>query len=167
MKKVLYWITFGILLLDQTVKFHVVRNIDFGKTVEVIPHFFSLTHVKNTGGAWSLFREYPYLLVIISALFLIGLNHYLLSAKHISKLEALAYGCTMGGVLGNFIDRVLKDGVVDYFHFQFGSYSYPIFNIADIAIVLGVGFFFVDVIRGEKNENRSRSSQGTDRSVSQ
>ena len=71
----------------------------------------------------------------------------------------------MGGILGNFIDRVVRDGVVDYIGFQFGNYSFPIFNIADMAIVIGVGLALLEMIKGD-NHDRDRSKKERDKTRS-
>ncbi len=153
MKKYIYYLTFGILLIDQMVKYFVVQNIVLSEVISVIPNFFYLTYVKNTGGAWSLFHSIPYLLIIISFVFLIFMNRYILKIKEFSLIEIISYGFLMGGVLGNLIDRVLVSGVIDYIGFQFGSYYYPIFNLADIFIVLGMVLIIMKEFGGFKNEH--------------
>ncbi len=153
MKKYIYYLTFGILLIDQMVKYFVVQNIVLSEVISVIPNFFYLTYVKNTGGAWSLFHSIPYLLIMISFVFLIFMNRYILKIKEFSLIEIISYGFLMGGVLGNLIDRVLVSGVIDYIGFQFGSYYYPIFNLADIFIVLGMVLIIMKEFGGFKNEH--------------
>lgn len=153
MKKYIYYLTFGILLIDQMVKYFVVQNIVLSEVISVIPNFFYLTYVKNTGGAWSLFHSIPYLLIMISFVFLIFMNRYILKIKEFSLIEIISYGFFMGGVLGNLIDRVLVSGVIDYIGFQFGSYYYPIFNLADIFIVLGMVLIIMKEFGGFKNEH--------------
>ncbi len=153
MKKYIYYLTFGILLIDQMVKYFVVQNIGLSEVISVIPNFFYLTYVKNTGGAWSLFHSIPYLLIMISFVFLIFMNRYILKIKEFSLIEIISYGFLMGGVLGNLIDRVLVSGVIDYIGFQFGSYYYPIFNLADIFIVLGMVLIIMKEFGGFKNEH--------------
>lgn len=158
MKKYIYYLTFGIVLIDQVIKYFIVHNIQLSEVVHVIPNFFYLTYVKNTGGAWSLLNSVPYLLIIVSFIFLILFNHYLLKKKEISLFEVISFGFIMGGVLGNLIDRVMVSGVIDYIGFKFGSYYYPIFNFADIFIVVGMLLVILKEFGGEKYEHsRSRS----------
>ena len=85
--------------------------------------------------------------------FLIFMNRYILKIKEFSLIEIISYGFLMGGVLGNLIDRVLVSGVIDYIGFQFGSYYYPIFNLADIFIVLGMVLIIMKEFGGFKNEH--------------
>ena len=157
MKKKIYYLTLGTLLIDQLLKYLVTSNMVLSETISLIPNFFYLTYVKNTGGAWSILDTVPYFLIIINFFFIIGVNYYIYRKKKLSSLEGVYFGLILGGVLGNLMDRILVEGVVDYIGLQFGSYHYPIFNFADIAIVVGVFLIVIETLRGEKNENRSRN----------
>lgn len=156
-KKNIYYLTFGVFLIDQVIKYFIVHNIQLSEVVNIIPNFFYLTYVKNTGGAWSLFNSIPYLLIIVSFLFLIFVNRYILKKQEFSIFEVIYLGFIMGGVLGNLIDRVMVSGVIDYIGLKFGSYYYPIFNFADIFIVAGMLLIILKEFGGEKYEHsRSR-----------
>lgn len=157
MKKIIYSLTLGIVIIDQFIKYLITKNFLLSETLDVIPNFFYLTYVKNTGGAWSIFENIPYLLVIVSAAFIIGINYYISKSDSFTKLETITYGMLLGGVFGNFIDRLLVSGVIDYLGFQFGNYYFPIFNFADIMIVLGIGLMIIDTLRGDLHEYRSRN----------
>ena len=156
MKKNIYVITFIILLLDQIVKNIVLKIIDVGEIISIIPDFFFFTYVKNTGGAWSILNNHTYILTLISFICIIALNYYLNKKDKYTKLETVYLGLIMGGMIGNFIDRILYQGVIDFIGFKFGSYQFPIFNIADITIVVGVGLIIFEMIRGEIYEYRSK-----------
>ena len=156
MKKNIYVITFIVFLLDQVVKNIVLKAIQLEETIYVIPNLFFFTNVKNTGGAWSILENYPFILTLISFLCVIGLNYYIAKKIKFSKLEICYLGLIMGGVIGNFIDRILYEGVIDFIGIIFGSYQFPIFNIADMAIVVGVGLIILEMIGGEVCEYRSK-----------
>ena len=138
MKKNIYGITFSIFVLDQVVKNIILKVVEVGEVISIIPNFFFFTHGKNSGGAWSILESYPFILTLISFICIMGLNYYLSKKNKFTKLETIYLGLIMGGMVGNFIDRILYEGVIDFIGFKFGSYQFPIFNIADIAIVLGV-----------------------------
>lgn len=156
MKKYIYVLTFIVILVDQFVKTIITNNIKLNEVVEVIKNFFYITNTKNTGGAWSILNDYPIILTLISAFCVIGINMYLTKREQFNKLEIIYYGLLIGGIIGNLIDRILYDGVIDYIGFNFGNYSFPIFNIADITIVISIFLIIVEMIRGDINEHRSR-----------
>lgn len=157
MKKKIYLIAFIILVIDQLIKRIIAASFIVSEKIYIIPRFFYLTYVKNTGGAWSVFDSIPYLLVIISALFLILISQYVYQKNNFSKLEIIYLGMIIGGTFGNFIDRILVSGVIDYIGLRFGNYYYPIFNLADIMIVLGVFLVIIETIRRDSNESGSRT----------
>lgn len=156
MKKKIFSLTLIVFFLDQLLKHIVASKVLLQEAFYVIPRFFYITHVQNTGGAWSIFSSIPYFLVIIN-IFLLGLLiGYIYKKETFSLVEVIYFGLILGGVLGNLMDRIFLDGVVDYIGIQFGNYYYPIFNFADIAVVIGMALIIIEIIRGEKHENRSR-----------
>lgn len=156
MKKKIFSLTLIVFFLDQLLKHIVASKVLLQEAFYVIPHFFYITYVQNTGGAWSIFSSIPYFLVIINILLLGLLIGYIYKKETFSLIEVIYFGLILGGVLGNLMDRIFLDGVVDYIGIQFGSYYYPIFNFADIAVVIGMTLIIIEIIRGEKHENRSR-----------
>ncbi len=155
-KDTIYVICLIVLLFDQVIKGIVINNMVLHQTIELIPNFFSIHYLRNTGGAFSILGSNTLLLTLISVLVVVVLNYYLLKEKKFSKLAIMSYGLLLGGILGNLFDRLIYQYVIDYLSFQFGSYSFPVFNLADVAIVIGVVLFGIDVIGGEVCEFRSR-----------
>ena len=155
MKKYIYYLTLGIFLIDQCLK-QIILNQLKALPLTVIPSFFTIRYVENTGGAWGILNQNTYLLTVLSALVMILLNRYLLKEKEVTRLEVGAYGLFMGGLLGNFVDRIIYGHVIDYLDFKLFSYDYPVFNFADIALVIGVLLLIIDMVRRDKNENRRR-----------
>lgn len=164
-KKNIYIITLILVILDQVVKRIIINSFSLLEVKEIIPDFFYFTYVENTGAAWSILEDSTFFLTVISAICLIILNRYLMKKNTFSHLEEWYYGLIMGGILGNFIDRVVRDGVVDYIGFEFGNYQFPIFNIADMAIVIGVGLVLLEMIKGD-NDDRDRSKKERDKTRS-
>ena len=143
-----------VLLLDQIVKLIICQKMKVNQMITVIPKFFSLFYVKNTGAAFSILKNNTSLIVVISCIVLSIIDWYIKQNRKISKLEKTALGLITGGIVGNLIDRVLHHAVIDYLYFQFGSYGFPVFNIADIAITIGVVLMIVDMFRDKKEERR-------------
>lgn len=104
----------------------------------VIPGFFNLVHVGNTGAAWSMFSGSGIWLglLAIATLTAIYFWRHSLGLRH--GIAQLCFGGLVGGTIGNLTDRVRVGHVVDFLDFHFGSYIYPTFNIADMGIVCGV-----------------------------
>ncbi|HYC70542.1 MAG TPA: signal peptidase II [Opitutaceae bacterium] len=131
-----------VVALDQFTKALVVARLPFGtygsEQTAVIPGFFYLAHVGNTGGAWSIFagRSLPLALVGIAVLVAVFIWR-----KHLGLRERFVqwcFGLFVGGSVGNIIDRLWHGHVVDFLDFRFGAYVFPTFNVADSAICVGV-----------------------------
>lgn len=161
MKKNIYWLTIILLCIYQSIKVIVTKNMLLLKSITIIPNFFNITYVENPGGAWSILSSNTFLLTIISAIVLIGLNIYLSKKEKYSKLEIISYGLIMPGVLGNFIDRLINNAVIDYLDFKIFNYNFPIFNFADILIVCGIAIMMLEILieeRGIKNASRKQNN---------
>ncbi|NVM22158.1 MAG: signal peptidase II [Desulfobacterales bacterium] len=133
-----------IVLVDQITKEIVTHTLSLHENLEVIPGFFSLTHIRNTGGAFGLFagkatwvRTLFFLAVSLLALGIIfSLYTKIAPGK---PLVAAALAMVFGGALGNLIDRFRFGEVVDFLDFHIGAAHWPAFNVADSAISVGVG----------------------------
>ena len=133
-----------VLLSDQASKFFISRALLSAprRSLTVIENFFSLTLVYNRGGVFGLFPERNTLFVILSFLTIVGLAALLLQRRFFppGRLTRIAGGLILGGAIGNLIDRLRYNYVVDFLDFQFGDYHWPAFNLADSAICVGVVF---------------------------
>jgi len=149
-------ISLGVLLIDMLSKVLIKHFILLGIRVRIIKGFLYITYVKNTGAAFSIFRNNTIFLIILSIL-VIGLLFYYLNKKEsISKLENISYGLILGGALGNLFDRITYGYVIDFIDIYIFKYDYPVFNIADMAIVIGVIILIIDLFRGEKDGIKGR-----------
>lgn len=144
------------LLIDQIIKITVLNFMDPFTTKVIVKDFFELTFVKNTGGAWGILSNNLIFLIGVSTIALLILNSYIKKDRNINNLMNISYGFLMGGILGNLIDRIFRGYVIDFFHFYIFGYDYPVFNIADILIIVGLFLMLIEVIRGEINECKSR-----------
>jgi len=137
-----------IVLIDQISKIVMSSILSLGESVKVIKDFFYLTYVHNYGGAWSIFSNKVALLVVITFLIIYILIKYMAKFK-INKKNIIAFGLLFGGILGNLIDRICFGYVKDFLDFKIFGYNYPVFNVADIAIVFGVILMIIAIIKGE------------------
>jgi signal peptidase II len=130
-----YLIALLIIGCDQFLKFLVVSKMALGVPVEVIDHVLQLTYVRNTGAAFSLFIGFSSYLVVVGlvVVLLVLYFHYRLPQK--SLLLQIGMAFILGGSIGNLTDRVIHGYVIDYIDFI----VWPVFNLADIMINLGVG----------------------------
>ncbi|PZE22633.1 signal peptidase II [Paenibacillus xerothermodurans] len=158
-----YIYAFIVLLLDQATKWIIVNRMQLGESIPVIGEFFQITSHRNRGAAFGILQNQRAFFIVITIAVVVGLIWYLKKmVQEGRRLLPFALSLLLGGALGNFIDRVLFGEVVDFlqFRFQFDwfgtavDYTYPIFNIADAAIVVGVILIFLDTFSSWRNEKR-------------
>ena len=136
-KKTMYSIATIILVIDQVLKIVLSKTISLKGKVTIIPNFFSLYYLKNTGAAFSIFQNQQLFLIIISVIVLLIINH-ILKKETLTKKTSVYYGLLIGGIYGNLLDRIIRKGVIDYLSFSFFKYDFPVFNFADSMIVIGI-----------------------------
>ncbi len=131
---------------DQWSKVLVERHLSSGRIVELIPGFFSLRYTTNYGAAWGMMSGYGWLLLVIGVAVLAAAMIFLryLTEGYIERY--LAIFTIAGGVIGNSIDRMWRGHVVDFLAVDLQFYHWPIFNLADCAICVGVGLFLLSVL---------------------
>lgn len=153
---VLYIISLVVVIVDQLTKFLVVSNMNIANEIEIIHNFFSIFYVTNTGAAFSSFRDQTTLLIIVSIFCIAIINAIIQREKFNYKLSVISLGLLLGGMIGNLIDRVIYKNVIDFLSFNIFGYKFPVFNIADICITLGVfiyiGINLVEEIREKKKK---------------
>ena len=144
-----------LLGLDLLIKYLVSSYLT---SVNIIDNFFSLTYVLNDGAAFSLFASRTYLLILIALICLFFII-YELKNNLDDRVLSIGYSLVLAGLLGNFLDRLIDGYIIDYLSFKILGYNYPIFNFADILIVVGIIVVIIKEIlkeRGKKNEVRSK-----------
>lgn len=142
-----------IFIIDQLVKLAIGFGIDVNTSFVVIKNFFSLSNVHNYGAAFSILYGNRIFLIIVSIFALVFVYYFMLKNKDLSKLDIAIYSLLIGGILGNMFDRIVYGYVVDFFDFHIFWYDFPVFNIADICIVISVFLILCDTIRGYNNGN--------------
>ena len=115
-------------------------------------------YLKNTGAAFSILEDSTPLLVIISVIVIVLLDRSIKKTSKFTNLEEISLGLIMGGIFGNLIDRIIHHGVIDYLSFRIFKYNFPVFNLADISIVIGVGLYIISIIK-DKERIRSKYNE--------
>ncbi|MFC6331342.1 signal peptidase II [Paenibacillus septentrionalis] len=144
-------------VLDFITKKWIATNMKIGEEFSVIGDFFLITSHRNRGAAFGILQDQRIFFIIITIAILSGILYYAhIMREKGTKTLLIGLALVLGGALGNFIDRVRFGEVVDFFKFNFGSYTFPIFNIADSAIVIGVGLIMLDTLLDVRREQKQK-----------
>lgn len=144
------WISLLIIVADQLSKGAVRQQFDLYQ-IQEITSWFNLTRLHNTGAAFSFLADaggwQQWFFVVLGVVVSLGVMIWLRLVPKNNQMLAIGLCLVIGGALGNVIDRVVLGYVVDFLDFHFGSYHWPAFNLADIAIVSGAGLLILDSFR--------------------
>ena len=140
---VLVYATF-FFIIDRITKLMIVNNSHL-MPITIIDKFFSITYVKNPGVAFGWFPDWRLPPILMALAMILIITYYSLKLPEEERITRWALALLVGGAIGNLYDRVVYGFVVDFFLFHFGSFDFPVFNIADIIIDLGVFMLFVDI----------------------
>jgi signal peptidase II len=140
-----------VVVLDRWSKHVVARRIPLYSHIQVIPGFFQLTHTENTGAAFSLFADSnahwkTAMLIAFSVIALMVVSVLLWKNDHAHMITGIGLSLIMGGALGNLWDRLARGRVVDFLLFYYKRYQWPVFNLADSAIVIGAGLLVLEIV---------------------
>ncbi|KRM87683.1 signal peptidase II [Liquorilactobacillus vini] len=144
-----FLLMFAVVLLDQLVKHYVMVNIPLNHSINFIPHFLALAHIRNYGAAWNILtgQRVFFFLITLIALVILG---YLFKKTWQNWIYALGISLMIGGTIGNFIDRIRIGYVVDMFELKF--INFPVFNVADSALTVGVIILLLAVFRDDRHD---------------
>ncbi len=159
--KRLHILAFIILIADQISKLAIERAIPFGSfyppdNIVIVPGFFNLVHVGNTGAAWSLFSGYPKALAALGIIALLLLYFFRNALQLKLPQSQWSFGLIIGGIIGNLIDRFRLGHVTDFLDFHAGGWHFPSFNVADSAITVGVALHILFSFRHPEPEAASK-----------
>ena len=148
--------SFLILLLDQLTKFLISNNFTLGEGTDFIKGFIDIVYIHNTGGAWGILSGNSWGFLSLTVILMLILITLLLKIGRKSKLLFWAVSLVISGGVGNLIDRIFRGGnLVDFLHLEFFP-TFPVFNVADIAVCTGAGllilYFVLDTIADYKNK---------------
>jgi lipoprotein signal peptidase len=151
--QLIYWLLFAVLVAgDQGLKYFVTNNIAPMTVHDFIPGVLSLTHITNTGAAWSMLEGKMLFFYLVTIIAVIVLVYLFVKADKKDYLYRFSLICLLAGTVGNAIDRFTRHFVVDMFNLDF--INFPIFNLADTYITVGVILIVLSLIiqvAGEKN----------------
>ena len=153
MKKKVYIFSLIFFIIDLISKILVINTIK--KEIVLIPNFLSFNKVSNEGAAFSILNGGRIFFILLGVTVIIYIVKYMLKSIN-NKVEILSYSLILGGIIGNLFDRIVYGKVVDFISFKIFGYYFPIFNIADSMIVIGAILLIINLIKGDKNEIRSK-----------
>lgn len=147
-----------VLVFDQISKYLVSVNFSLGETKPFLKGFIDFVYIHNRGAAWGMMQGKTWFLIGITSVMLLICTFVLIKLGK-DKLLFWAVSLVLSGGIGNMIDRIFRGGsVVDFLHFEFWP-TFPVFNIADCAVVLGAGllilYFIIDMVKEKKNNEHS------------
>lgn len=147
-----------VVLLDQITKYWAYYNLRFKPDVQVINNFFKLSYAENPGIAFGVLSDIEgnwkvWLLSTVSFIAISLVTYFAYNAPPTKKLLIIALTLILGGIIGNLIDRLHLQVVIDFLEFYVGSYHWPTFNIADMAICIGAGLLSIDILTETSETN--------------
>jgi len=147
MKLILFLITISVIVLDQVTKQIITRTMEVGYPRTIINNFLYITYHRNAGAAFGILQGRMLFFYVVTAVAVIGILIWLrkLNIKQ-NRILAIALALVLGGALGNFIDRVMYRAVIDFIHTVWWGRDFPIFNVADIALVCGAILMLFDIL---------------------
>lgn len=153
MQKKLYGLSFIFVIIDQIIKYVISNNVTLNTSITVIDNFFYLTNVHNDGAAFSILSGNVIFLILMTIISLVVIYFFFIKDKNTSKIETIFISMLLGGIIGNFLDRLIHGYVIDYLETIIFNYHFPIFNFADICIVLGIIGIMIVGIKNNKSDD--------------
>jgi signal peptidase II len=149
----LYYLLAGfIIVIDQISKWIVRAAMEIGEKITIIENFFYLTSHRNSGAAWGILEGRMIFFYIITVLVVIGVIYYMQKYAKNDPMLATGLSLFLGGAIGNFIDRLIFQEVTDFLDFNLFGYNFPIFNIADSSLTIGVVIIIIATIMEERQK---------------
>ncbi len=150
-----------ILVIDQLTKHYIISNFSLYESTDFLRGLIDIVHIHNEGAAWGMFSGQRWILVCFSIIAVVFCGYCFAKYGRQSKLMLWGLALVVSGGVGNLIDRIFREGkVIDFLHFEFWP-QFPVFNVADCAIVIGVGllilYFVIDTVKEVKAK---RSGKG-------
>ena len=143
------FIVVSLVSLDQYTKSIVLNYFELYQSKTIIDGFFSLTYVQNFGAGFSIMQNARTTFLIITPICLVGFTYLFIKSN--DKLSKTALLLMVSGTIGNFIDRIVRVYVVDFLDFIIFGWDFPIFNVADIFLTVGVCLYIIALIKEEKD----------------
>ncbi|TXC92033.1 lipoprotein signal peptidase [Metabacillus litoralis] len=152
-----YLIAAIIIAIDQVTKWYIVKNLELGENITIIENFLYITSHRNKGAAWGILQGQMWFFYIVTAVVIVGIIYYIQKYTKENKVMGVALGLMLGGAIGNFIDRIFLKEVVDFINTYIFSYDFPIFNVADSALCVGVILLFIHMLFFEGKQEKEQA----------
>ena len=153
----------GVFMIDQATKAWAVRRLRFGEDINIIPGFLNFAYAQNTGVAFSMLDDHGdagrWGLSIVAMIAGALVVYFFWRTPRSDDRILGALALLLAGIAGNVTDRVRLGFVVDFIDVQFGSWHYPTFNVADMAIVAGAGLMIIDMFLSKRSQKTEVSDQ--------
>jgi len=153
----------AVFMIDQTTKAWAIRRLRFGDDKEIIPGFLNFAYAQNTGVAFSFFDSHGdagrWGLSAVAGIAAILVLYYFWRTPRSDDRVLGSLALLLAGILGNVTDRIRLGFVVDFIDVQFGSWHYPTFNVADMAICIGAGLLIIDMFFAGRSQKSEAGSQ--------
>lgn len=144
-----------VLAIDQLTKFLVATRMEIGDSIPVLGEYLKITSHRNSGAAWGIFEGRMMFFYIVTVIVVIFLIYFYKSEAKDNLMMQTGITLLLAGAIGNFIDRLLFQEVVDFIDVLIINYSFPIFNVADSALTIGVIVLLIEVfITGKGNDKK-------------
>lgn len=152
-----YLLSIIIIVLDQLTKWIIVKAMDLYESIPVITDFFYITSSRNRGAAWGILQGQMILFYVITLIVIVGVVYFMSRYAKDSIWLGLGLSLILGGAIGNFIDRILRGEVVDFLDFYIFNYHFPIFNVADSSLCVGVVLIIIATLIDERKNRKGMS----------
>lgn len=150
-----YGLTLIVILLDQWTKWLIVQSMEIGESVPVIENLLHITSHRNRGAAWGMLEGQFWLFYIITAVVVVSIIYFMQKEAKGKPLMKISLAVLLGGAIGNFIDRLFRGEVVDFVQTFIFGYRFPIFNIADAALTIGVILLFIAMFIDDRKRKKA------------
>ncbi len=151
----IYFIITGLIVaLDQFTKWLIVKYMEIGESIPVIERFLYITSHRNKGAAWGILQGQMWLFYIVTVIVIIFIVYFMQKHAKGKPLLLFTFTLLLSGAIGNFIDRLFRKEVVDFIDVYIFTYDFPIFNVADSALTIGVILLIIQMILEERKEKK-------------
>ena len=151
-----YILAIIVILVDQWTKWIVDKKMEVYESIPIIENFFYFTSHRNKGAAWGILQGHMTFFYIITVVVIVGIIYYMQKHAKDNRLLAISLSLLLGGAIGNFIDRLVRKEVVDFLDFIIINYDFPIFNVADSALTIGVILILIVTFLDERKAKKGK-----------
>ncbi|QQK81966.1 signal peptidase II [Salicibibacter cibi] len=154
-----YLLALVVIIADQLTKWLIAAYMEIGETIPIIEDVIHITSHRNAGAAFGILQGQMWLFYIVTIIVTVGIVYFIKKMGRTDKWIGIPLGILLGGTIGNFIDRMLYGEVIDFVDVYIGTYSFPIFNVADSALTVGVILLIIKLFIDERREKKEKANE--------